>query len=93
MKIIIKGITQENAKRVTGNAMHDLIKYVASGNTKVTIQSNDMLILEMPNENKYELRNNDIGQTIIIINNPYVLNDVMLIFGENMIKGIEIRME
>ena len=93
MKIIIKGITQENAKRVTGNAMNDLIKYVASGNTKVTIQSNDMLILEMPNENKYELRNNDIGQTIIIINNPYVLNDVMLIFGENMIKGIEIRME
>ena len=93
MKIFIKGISQENAKRVTNNAMDDLIKYVASGNTKVTIQSNEMLILDMPDENKYELRNNDIGQTILIINNPYVLNEVMLIFGENMIKGIEIRME
>ncbi len=93
MKIFIKGISKENAKRVTNNAMDDLIKYVASGNTKVTIQSNEMLVLEMPNENKYELRNTDIGQTILIINNPYVLNDVMLIFGENMIQGIEIRME
>lgn len=93
MKIFIKGITKENAKRVICNASHDVIPYEIAGNMKIIIQENETLILEMPNANKYEIYKNDIGQNIIMINNPYVLNNIMLVFGENMIKGIEIRME
>jgi len=93
MKIIIKGITKEYAKRVICNAGQDLIPYEMAGNTKVIIQANETLILEMPDVNKYEICKNDIGQIVIMINNPYVLNNVMLVFGENMIQGFEIRME
>ena len=93
MKILIKGITQAQMNKAISNAS-DCLTYEMAGNMKFIYQSmSQTSILEMPNTNKYEIYRNDVGHIVIMINNPYVLNNMMLVFEEKDVKGIEIRME